>query len=198
MSSSFWYNPLVAVPRSLGGKVPVVDDFLSSHEQEIYLTTLIDENSAEIGFHKDRNYSVGLRRTYSALKLKIVIGRGYETYLNKEVKKERKKEAKADEDKAAEEEQEAPLPLVSHVNNSLHSILFNDEVYINNQQIYDTNGMHADKFYKANNFRALSLNTSEFFTAMGTTLKNSEDGSAFVWTFLHKRMKKLSWPDGFM
>ena len=136
--------------------------------------------TAEIGFHKDRNYSVDLRRTYSALKLKNDISRDYETYFNKEVKKERKKEAKADEDKVAEEEQEAPVPLVSHVSNSLHSIIFNDEVYINNQQIYNTNGIYADEFYNANHFRGLSLNTSEFFTAMCTTLTNSEDGSAFV------------------
>jgi len=65
-----------------------------------------------------------------ALKLKFVKGRGYETYNSKEVKKEHKEEAKADEEETAEEE--APVPLVTHVNNILHSIFSNVEVYINN------------------------------------------------------------------
>ena len=35
----------VAVSGNPGVKVPVVDDVLSSHEQEIYPTTSLDENS---------------------------------------------------------------------------------------------------------------------------------------------------------
>ena len=59
-----------------------------------------------------------------ALKLKLVRGRGYETYNSKEEKKDLKEEAKADEE-------DAPVPLVTHVNNILHSIISNVEVYIN-------------------------------------------------------------------
>ena len=47
MSSNFRYQPFVAVSGNLGGKVPVVDDVLSSHEQEIYPTTSLDENCIE-------------------------------------------------------------------------------------------------------------------------------------------------------
>ena len=35
MSSNFWCHPFVVVSGILGGKVPVVDDVLSSHEQKI-------------------------------------------------------------------------------------------------------------------------------------------------------------------
>ena len=95
MSSNFRYQPFVAVSGNLGGKVPVVDDFfLSSHEQEIYPTTSLDENCIEFEFQTDRNHYVDLRQTYLALKLKHVRGRGYETYNTKEVKKEHKEEAK--------------------------------------------------------------------------------------------------------
>ena len=83
MSSNFRYQPFVAVSGILGGKVPVNDDVLSSHEQEIYPTTSLDANCIEFEFQTDRNYYVDLRQTYLALKLKLVTGRGYETYNTK-------------------------------------------------------------------------------------------------------------------
>ena len=91
----------MAVSGNLGGKVPVVEDVLSSHEQEIYPTTSLDENCVEFEFQTDRNYYVDLRQAYLGLKLKLVWGRGYETYNTKEVKKEHKEEAKAEEEKTA-------------------------------------------------------------------------------------------------
>ena len=149
MSSSFRYQRFVAVSKNLGGKVPVVDDVLSSHEQVIYPTTSLDENCIEFEFQMDRNYYVDLRQTYLALKLKLVRGLGYETYNTKEVKKEHKEEAKA------EEGEEAPVPLVTHVNNILCSIFSNVKVYINNQQIYNYNGLFAHKSYISNNFKGV-------------------------------------------
>ena len=137
MSSKFRYQPFVAVSGNLGGKVPVVDDVLSSHEQEIYPTNSLDGNCVEFEFQTDRNYYVDLRQTYLVLKLKLVRGRGYETYNTKEVKTEHKEEAKAEEEETVEED--APVPLVTHVSNILHSIFSNVEVYINNQEIYNTN-----------------------------------------------------------
>ena len=119
MSSNIRYQPSVAVSGNLGAQVPVVDDVLSSHEQEIYPTTSLDENCIEFEFQTDRNDS---RQTYLALKLKLVRGRGYEIYLTKEVKKEHNEEAKAEEETA--EDEESPVPLVTHVNNILHSIFF--------------------------------------------------------------------------
>ena len=49
--------------------------------------------------------------------------------------------------------EEAPVPLVTHVNNILHSIFSNVEVYINNQQIYNSNGLYAHKSCISNNFK---------------------------------------------
>ena len=77
----------MAVSRNLGGKVPVVDDVLSSHEREVCPTVSLDGNSIEFEFQTDWNYYVNLRQTYLALKLKLVKGRGYESYNTKEVKK---------------------------------------------------------------------------------------------------------------
>ena len=151
MSSKIRYQPFVAVSANLGGKAPVFDEFLSSHEQEIYPTNSLDENCSEFEFQTDRNFYVDLRQTILVLKLKLVRGRGYETYNTKEVKKEHKEEAEAEEEETAEED--ALVPLVSLVNNILHSNFSNVEVYINNQHIYNTNGLYAHKSYISNNFK---------------------------------------------
>ena len=151
MSSNFRYHTFVAVPGNLGGKVPVVDDDLSSHEQEIYHTTSLDENCIEFAFQTHQNYYVDLRQTYMALKLKLVRGRGYKTYNTKEVKKEHTEEAKAEEEETAEED--PPVPLITHVNNILHAIFSIVEVYINNQQFYISNGLYAHNSYISNNFK---------------------------------------------
>ena len=159
----------MAVSEKLGWIVQVVDDVLSSHEQVIYPTTSLDEICIEFEFQTDRNYYVDLRQTCLALKLKLSRGRGYETYNTKEVKEENEEEAKAEEKEIAEEN--APVPLVTHVNNILHSIFYNVEVYINNQQIYNSNdSMRTNRIYSTTS-RELSLNTTEFCTARGTTMK---------------------------
>ena len=59
---------------------------------------------------------------YLALKLKFVKGRGYETYNTKKVIKEHKKQA--DVETEEDEQHEVPVPLVTHVNNILHSFFF--------------------------------------------------------------------------
>ena len=151
MSSKFRYQPLAAVSESLGGKVPVIDDVLSFHEQEIYLTTSLEENCIDFDFQTDRNYYVDLRQTYLALKLNLVRGRGYETYNTKEVKKDHKEEAKAEKEERAEED--VSVSLVIHVNNILNSIFSKVEVYINNQQIYKSEGLYAHTSYISNNFK---------------------------------------------
>ena len=57
-------------------------------------------------------------------------GGDYESCNTKEIKNEHKEETKADEE--TEEEQEAPVLLVTYVEIFLHSIFSNNEVYNNN------------------------------------------------------------------
>ena len=144
MSINFRYQPFVAVSGNLGGKFPVVDDVLLSREKEIYPITSLDEICTEFEFQTDRNYYVNLRQIYLALKFKFATGCGYETYNTKQNKKEHKEEAKADKEETAEEEQEALVPFVTHIN-ILHSIFSNVEVYINSQHIDNSNGLYAHK-----------------------------------------------------
>ena len=198
MWSNFRYQPFVTVSGNLGGKVPVVDDVLSSHEQEIYPTTSLDGNCIEFEFQTDRNYYVDLRQTYLALKLKLVRGRGYETYNTKEVKKEHKEEAKAEEEETVEEE---AVLLVTHVNNILHSIFSNVEVYINNQQIYNSNGLYAHKSYISDNFKGAISECKGVLHCEGYDYEEFPDEimeAPLSEPFFTRRMKMLSRPDSFM
>ena len=152
-NNNFRYQLLVAVSGNLGGRVPIVDDVLSSNEQEIYITTSIDENCIEFEFQTDRNYYVDLRQYFLALKLKFVKGRGYDTYESKEKKKEHKDESVVFT-LTGDDEEEEEVARVTYVDNIIHSIFSNVEVYFNNQQIYNSNGPHAHKSYISNNFKA--------------------------------------------
>ena len=69
--NKFRYQPFVAVSGNPDAKVLVVDDVLSSHEQEIHPTTSLDENSTEFEIQTDRNVYVDSRQTYLALKIKL-------------------------------------------------------------------------------------------------------------------------------
>ena len=198
MSNNFRYQPFVAVSGYLGGKVPVVDDVLSSHEQQIYPTASLDENCIEFEIQTDRNFHVDLRQTYLALKLKLVTGPGYETYNTEEVKKEHKEEVKVEEEETADEE---PVPLVTHANNILHSIFSNIEVYINNQQIYNSNGLYAHKSYISNNFKGAISAYKGVLHREGYDYEEFPDEiteAPLSEPFFTRRMKMLSRPDGFM
>ena len=154
-NNNFRYQPFVTVSGNLGRKVPIVDDVLSSHEQEIYPTTSLDENCIEFEFQTDRNYYVDLRQSFLALKLKFVKGRGYDTYESKEKKKEHKDESVVFTETGTDDsDEEEEVARVTYVNNRMHSIFSKVEVYINNQQIYNSNGLYAHKSYISNNFKA--------------------------------------------
>ena len=155
--NNFRYQHFVAVSGNPVVKVAVVDDVLSSHEQEIYPTTSLDEISIEFEFQTDRNVYVDLPQTYLALKIKLVTGRGSDTYKATEKKKEHKEDTvfseTGDDDVEFIEEVEG-VPHKIHVNIILHSIFSNAELYINNHQIYNSNGLYAHKTHISNNFKS--------------------------------------------
>ena len=151
-NNNFRYQPFVPVSGNLGGKVPNVDDVLSLHAQEKFSTTSLDENCIEFKFQTDRNYYVDLRQSFLALKLKLVKRRGYDTYESKEKKQEHKDESIVFTETGTDDEEEEEVAQVTHVNNIMLSIFSNVEVHINNQQIYNSNGLYAHKSYISNNF----------------------------------------------
>ena len=56
ISSKLWCHFFKAVYGNLGGKVPVIDDVLSSHERKKDLTTSWHENYTAFKFQTDRIY----------------------------------------------------------------------------------------------------------------------------------------------
>ena len=114
----------MAVSGNLGGKVPIVDDVLSSHEQEIYPTTSLDENCIEFESQTDRNYYVDLRPSFLALKLKFVKGRGYDTCEKKEKKKEHKDHSVVltTEQGTGDDEEEEEVARVTYAKNNAFNI----------------------------------------------------------------------------
>ena len=200
MSSNFWYQPFVAVSGSLEGKTPVVDDVLSSHDQEIYPTTSLDENCIEFEFQTDRNYYVDLRQTYLALKLNLVRGRCYETYNSKEVKKgtQRRGKSRRVRDGGGRGSSSSRYSCKQHFALNFFS---NVEVYINNQQIYNSNGSYAHKSYISNNFKGAISEYKGVLHCEGYGYEEFPDEimeAPLAEPFFLRRMKMLSRPDGFM
>ena len=188
----------MAVSGNLGGKVPLVDDVLSSHEQEIYPTTSLYENCIVFEFQTHPNYYVDLKQTYLALKLKLVRGCGYEAYNSKETEKEHKEERKTEDEETAGE---APVPLVTHVNNILHSIFSNVEVYNNNQQNYNSNGLHVQKSYISNHFKGAISEYKGVVHCEGHDYEKFPDEimeAPLSEHFFTRRRKMPSRPDGSM
>ena len=139
-NNNFRYQPFAAVSGNLEDKVRIVDDVQSSHERETYPTTSLNENCIEFEFQTGRNYYIDLRQSFLALKHKFVNGRGYVTYESKEKKREPNDESVVFTETDDDEEEVAR---VTYVNNKMHSKISNVKVYINNQQIYNSNGLYA-------------------------------------------------------
>ena len=58
---------------------------------------------------------------------------------------------------------EEKVARVTYVNKTLHSIFSNVEVYINNQQVYNSSGLYAHKSYILRNFKGAITEYKGFF-----------------------------------
>ena len=134
-----------------------------------------------------------------ALKLKFVKKCGYDTFESNE-KKETKDESVFFTETGTDEKEEEERARVTYVNNIMHSIFSNVEVYINNQQIYNSNRLYAHEFYFSNNFKAAISEYKGVLHCEGYDYEQDPEDIANPLTdpFFTKRMKLLSIPDGFM
>ena len=101
------------------------------------------------------------------------------------------------EEKTAEE---APVP-VTHVNNISHSIFSKAEVYINNQQIYNSNGFYAHKSYIFKNFKGAISEYKGVLYCEGHVCEKFPDEymeAPLSEPFSTRKKKMLSRPDGVM
>ena len=89
------------------------------------------------------------------------------------------------------------VPHITHVNNILHSIFSNAELYINNHQIYNSNGLFAQKSHISNNFKSTLSDYKEVLHCVGYDNKKDPENLLRV-PFFTRGMKLYSRPDGFM
>ena len=83
----------------------------------------------------------------------------------------------------------------------MHSIFSNVEVYINNQQIYNSNGLYAHKYYISNNLKGAISEYKGVLHCEGYDFEaNSENAmdNLLEYPFFSRGMKMFSRPDGFM
>ena len=87
------------------------------------------------------------------------------------------------------------------MNNILHSSFSNVEVYINNQQLYNSNGLYAHKSYISNNFNGTVSEYKGVLHWEGHSYEELPDEimeAPLAELFFTKRVKMLSRSDGFM
>ena len=97
------------------------------------------------------------------------------------------------------EEEQEEVARVTYVNNILHSIFSDGEVYINNQRIYISNGLYTHKSYISNNFKSIISEYKGVLHCEGYDYEqDTEDiSNPLPDPFFTTRMKLLSRPDGF-
>ena len=98
------------------------------------------------------------------------------------------------------DDEEEEVARVTCVNNIMHSIFSNVEVYINNQQIYNSNGLYAHKSYISNSFKVAISEYKGVLHCEGYDYEQDPEDIAnpLPDPFFKRRMKLLSRPDGFM
>ena len=106
---------------------------MSSYTQEVFPSTSLDESSIEFEFETDRNLYSDMRDTHISLKLQLFNGRLIDAF------KKEKAEHKA---KSEEDSDEEPQTYLTYVNNLLHSLFSNCEVYFNCTMVYYANGLY--------------------------------------------------------
>ena len=83
----------------------------------------------------------------------------------------------------------------------MRSIFSNGEVYVNNQQIYNSNGLYAHKSYNSNNIKGAISEYEGVLHWEGYDYEEFTDEFMEALSsepFFTRRMKLLSRPDGFV
>lgn len=124
-------------------RVPILDPIQSSHVQEVYPKTSLTESSLEFEYQTDRNVFLDMRETYLSLRIKLL-----KTVIKK--------------DNDVEE-----TVTLTPVNNILHSLFSNVELYFNGEQVYNSNGLYAHKALISTEFLASRPENSGILSCQG-------------------------------
>ena len=139
-------------------KIPVLEPIESSHVQEVYPSTSLDESSIEFEFETDRSIYLDMRDIHLQIKVGLQKGRLFDDFMKKD------EHGKPDMGMSFTDDD---LHYLTHVNNILHSLFSNCEVYLNNQQVYNSNGLYGHKALISNEFNASTRNNEGILACHG-------------------------------
>ena len=141
-------------------KIPVLEPIESSHVQEGYPSTSLDESSIEIEFETDRIIYLDMRDVHLQIKVGLQKGRLFDDFIRKD------KHGKPDMGMSFTDDD---LHYLTHVNNNkiLHSLFSNCEVYLNNQHVYNSNCFYGHKALISNEFNASTRNNEVILACHG-------------------------------
>ena len=133
----------------------------SFHAQEVYPSTSLDESSIQFKFETDKSINLDMRDMH----LRIKFGLQKEDCLmmfDDFMKND--EHVKADMGMYFTEDD---LHYLIHVNNLLHSLFSNCEVYLNNQQVYNSNGLCGHKALISNEYNTSTRNNEGILACHG-------------------------------
>ena len=130
-------------------KIPLLEPIESFHIQEDYPSTSLDESNIQFEFETDRSIFLDMRGIHLQIKVGLQKGRLFEDFMKKE------EQGKPDMGMTFTDDD---LQYLTHVINLLHSLFSNCEVYLNNQQVYNSDGLYGHKALVSNELNASTMN----------------------------------------
>ena len=143
--SNFRYGHFTNSCLEIFDKIPVLEPIESSHVQEVYPSTSLDESSIEFEFETDRSIYLHMRDIHLQIKVGLQKGRLFDDFMKKD------EHGKSDMGMSLTDD---VLHYLTHVNNLFNSLFSKCEVYLNNQQVYNSNGLYGHKVLNSNEFNA--------------------------------------------
>ena len=150
--SNFRYGHFTNTCLEIFDKIHVLEPIESSHVQEVYPSTSLDESSIEFEFETDRSIYFDMREIHLQIKVGLKKGRFFDDFMKKD------EHGEADMGMSFTDDD---LHYLTHVNNLLHLLFSNCEVYLNNQQVYNSNGLYGHKASISNEFNASKRNNED-------------------------------------
>ena len=156
--SNFRYGHFTNSCLEIFDKIPVLEPIESSHVQEVYPSTSLNESSIEFEFESDLSIYLDMRDIHLQIKVGLQKGRLFDDFMKKD------EHGKADMGMSFTDDD---LHYLTYVNNLLHSLFSNSEVYLNNQQVYNSIGLYGQKALISNEFNASTRNNEGILACHG-------------------------------
>ena len=156
--SNFRYGHFTNSCWEIFDKIPLLEPIESSHVPEVYPSTPLDESSIEFEFETNRSIYLDMRDIHLQIKVGLQKGRLFDDFMKKD------ELGKADMGISFTDDD---LHYLTHVNNLLHSLFSNCEVYLNNQQVYNSIGLYGHKALISNEFNASKRNNEGILACHG-------------------------------